>query len=495
MQQKSTFFFQRIWPALFLLIGGALLTYTSLRAYGLSMTHDESSTFLNGIDQPLWRCFFSPECWGTANMHLTNTFLMQLSVGIFGISGWAVRLPNLLGHLVYLIFSYRLVRSLTDDKPLQLGSFVLLSFHPYLLEFFAVSRGYGLACSGLMVTFYYLLRYQAEGQKKYAWYYSLGLAFAVMSNFTFLLLYAAVGGALMLGIGFREKSLQAIWQEKAQFYPWLTVGVGLALLLYKPLSFLRAGGEFSYGTDTLWESYQFFIMDTIQGEGYFGAVNREVFMGIGLALMLGAGWLVIQHRDRIFQGTSGRFFAIGLLVTGLIVLMMVLQYYLLGTKYLRNRTAIMFVPLGALCYSLFLMQWGRIQRLAAQITIGVLAAFAAFHLLRAGNQESVREWAYDAQTHAMIQYMTEKEAAEPIRLGMHWYFTHASNFYVQAEEIEKLEPIIYEKELRVNDYYHYYYVRPEDVGTLAEFYEVERAFGRVGVLLRKKLATNARIKD
>ncbi|HQU61222.1 MAG TPA: hypothetical protein PLU64_18565, partial [Saprospiraceae bacterium] len=78
---------------LFLLLF-ALLAYTSYRAYALSLTHDESVSFLWFQHIDVLSCFFEKGCWPTANNHLLNTWAWQQSVKIFGISEWAIRLPN-----------------------------------------------------------------------------------------------------------------------------------------------------------------------------------------------------------------------------------------------------------------------------------------------------------------------------------------------------------------------------------------------------------------
>ena len=131
---------------LLVLIAVGLLIYTGLRAAIISMTHDESSTYLNYINQPLLECFYSEVCWGTANLHLVNTFFMQISVKLFGPHPFFVRLPNVLAHAIYLFFSFKLVRNLTDKWGLMVAGFLIINAHPYLLDFFSLGRGYGMAC-------------------------------------------------------------------------------------------------------------------------------------------------------------------------------------------------------------------------------------------------------------------------------------------------------------------------------------------------------------
>lgn len=86
-----------------------LLTYTTLRAHLLSLTHDECGSFAIWTNYDIFSCRTNPDCWSTANLHWLYVLLMKVSVGMFGDSELAIRLPALLGHVIYLVFSYKLV--------------------------------------------------------------------------------------------------------------------------------------------------------------------------------------------------------------------------------------------------------------------------------------------------------------------------------------------------------------------------------------------------
>ena len=160
--------------AIFLIIFLAIaqISYTSYRAANLSMTCDESSTYLNYHDTNVFTCFSSKDCWGNANNHLLNTFLFQQSVKIFGVNELGMRAPNLLGHIIYLLFSFLLVLSLTRNRLLIVTGFVLLNVNPYLLDFFSLARGYGLNLGFEMAGLYFLVRYVKSRE-----YWSLALCF------------------------------------------------------------------------------------------------------------------------------------------------------------------------------------------------------------------------------------------------------------------------------------------------------------------------------
>jgi len=63
------------------------------RAITQSVVHDEALTYRFYIGAPVSRIFQ----FFDANHHFLNTLLMKLSVSVFGVSAWSMRLPALAG--------------------------------------------------------------------------------------------------------------------------------------------------------------------------------------------------------------------------------------------------------------------------------------------------------------------------------------------------------------------------------------------------------------
>lgn len=482
---------------LLILLAAGLLAYTALRAATLSMTHDESSTYLNTLPVSVWGCFFDADCWQTANLHMTNTLFMQGSVALFGSDEWAVRLPNVLGHLVYLIFSILLVWRLTEDSVLRVAGFLLLNANPYLLDFFSLARGYGLANVGMMVSLYYLLRYLQQPGKGYAWGCALGAAFAVMSNFTWLIYFAALGAAIFLLItadptAWRNPrllfqgdapDLRKRWQA---LLPWLIVAGVMGAFLYFPVTQLSKLGEFKYGTDSLWQSFHHLISDSVYGESYFSGQTIRVFKGLTLVLSLAALAFGIRSLWQKNPAPATRYFQLVCALVILILLGMVVQYYLLGAQYVIHRKSLLFIPLGGLLLLLLFQEIQPYRPVIVRSFAIMIAVFAGWHFSRFANLQFVREWYYDAGTRDMVYYVQQKVLpGEKVNLGMHWLYTHTANFYVETEQLDFLEPIVYSKDLRTDDLYDYYYVQPGDGGALDSAYVLEQQFRYVGNLYKR----------
>ena len=473
-----------------------LLIYTGLRAAMLSMTHDESSTYLNGIEQPIWECFFSAKCWGTANMHILNTWLMQISVGLFGAKEFFVRLPNVLAHVIYLIYSIMLFRRLANTFWIALTGFLLLNANPYLLDFFSLGRGYGLAMAFTVMSLYYLWRWFDQQQNKAIIWCLIAAALAVISNFTFLNYLAVLIGFFLLAAIAKWIHLDTYLPFFAQqgellgrrYQPLITISITvavLAILLYVPITALRQLGEFEYGAETIKHTLRHLAQDGLKSQGYLSGWTAEVFMAAGLggtslAVLLGLFGMTKSAKngfDRFFVATSIMWLA---LVLGLMV-----QYHLLGTKYLLHRTALIFIPLSCIPFFCLLNdEYKRLPRIVMGICI-VISGFMVYHFLRTANLEECREWHYDSQTRQMIEYVSEKaKPGEKINLGVHWFYSHSSVFYIQTRELDFFEPIIYEKDLRQDTFYDYYYVMPDYKDQLDNDYVEEKDFGS-GILFRR----------
>jgi hypothetical protein len=143
--------------AVVIVLGVVFLCYAALRAWWVPLTIDEASTFNNYVSRGFFNLFQAD----TANNHILNTLLTWLVTRIAGTSELALRLPNLLFYLLYLVFSFRIFRRYANDLTAVSG-FIILNANPYVLEFFSLCRGYGLALGLLMAGLFYLFQFMDE---------------------------------------------------------------------------------------------------------------------------------------------------------------------------------------------------------------------------------------------------------------------------------------------------------------------------------------------
>jgi len=170
-----------------------VLVFVILNAVRISFSHDEATTFLNYLSGDIFQLFnfISP------NNHFLNTVLAKIFYVFGGNREWILRLPNVLGYVMYLAFSFLLVHKWTK-KTLAATGFLLLNLNPYVLDFFSLCRGYGLSMAFMVAgLFFYvsfldkIFRQKTSGSKDLSW--SLGMAAcAVLANLALLNVYAGL---------------------------------------------------------------------------------------------------------------------------------------------------------------------------------------------------------------------------------------------------------------------------------------------------------------
>src|SRR5262249_21108054 len=112
---------------------------------------------------------------------------------LFGNTELSLRLPTLFGYLLYLGGGVWLLMRL-QNVWLSIAGFLLLNLNPFLLDFFFLSRGYGLALGFLMLSLALFTNAYLHKTKPDFILYLFGSAaaggLAVLANFAFLDFYA-----------------------------------------------------------------------------------------------------------------------------------------------------------------------------------------------------------------------------------------------------------------------------------------------------------------
>ena len=176
--------------AAFAAVGGLVVVsaavYIVARAVYVPLTYDEAASFARSAGAGPAALFD----FNTATNHFLNSVLAHLSAAAFGSAEWALRLPNVLAGFAYLVSAVALARR-AHHPAIGVAGLVLLATNPYLLEYLALNRGYGIAIALFTGGTCFLVRWceppslAAASRRDLA--VSLGLAgSAVAANFTVL---------------------------------------------------------------------------------------------------------------------------------------------------------------------------------------------------------------------------------------------------------------------------------------------------------------------
>lgn len=195
--------------------------YMIIRAHYLMITLDEAHTYIDYVTEFRFGNIsgFLQNYDGRANNHLLNTVLMWIMDRLSGIhyDEFILRFPNVCFGVGYCIFCFVLYYK----KEISAFLFSLLVLNEFLMETFALGRGYGLATCLTAVAVYYIKRYVESDDTEFR-YLSLAICFftlAESANTVVLLLTASTAVLVFVRMIKRKTLLSYLKQAWAVLIP------------------------------------------------------------------------------------------------------------------------------------------------------------------------------------------------------------------------------------------------------------------------------------
>jgi hypothetical protein len=386
------------WPAAAAAMLAALAAHNVWRAMTAAVTIDEAFSANDFAGVPWGKLFLSYD----ANHHVLHSILCKLSFTSFGISEISLRLPGLIAGIVCLGALFVLARRMFGDTPLLFIAACGTAFHPVLVDFFSLARGYGLAAMFLVLALIPLSRLAVlddDVTPRAALAASLCLGLSVASNLVFAVPAAAVILAAALARG-----------EWRLFESLAAPGaVAAFLVLALPLS--RADASYYYyGEKNALQSARTVL--EVPGWDRLNAASPWIAAGlVALALVLS----VRERKLRLLSWTL----ALSLAAIGA---MKVFAHVPLP----RGRTGLYLLPL------LFFLAAQLMERAAPWIRVPA-AAFAAllpFVFLSTLPGAVFREWEFDRANRRIFAELARRtqgiknpvvDASWPLNFGLEFY--------------------------------------------------------------------------
>jgi hypothetical protein len=372
-----------------LLILAALFAvfWAVFRASVQSMTQDEGDTYFWFASRPvnfIWYPF--------PNNHILNTALMWIAVRVFPLSSLTVRLPALLGAILYVAVCYFLCRSITDRFWLQFPVFICLVYNPFVFDFMVAARGYSLGNAFLLAAiaipvWYHLKRRPSLPMCCGLASLALGLSFAATFSLVFVDLAAFValaGWALAL-------------DRRPRILGFCVLPGLLVTLVFcgYPLSHWPKG-ELLYGANSLGEMTRSLVDASLDRPNprYLLPELYDTMEFIKPALLPLLGGLCVLQ----LLATKLRTFAAALAgIIGLSVMMSWLAFRLYKVPMPMTRTGVFLLPLCTLLAGVIAAAPARsfVSRKVSAALNGVFIALACYFLLCL-RWHYFREYEYDA---------------------------------------------------------------------------------------------------
>jgi hypothetical protein len=468
-----------------LFTGILLFGYILARAIILPITHDESGTCLVFSTQSVSDIVSYAQ--PIPNNHILNTLLVKLCSQLFGWHPLSVRLPNVLGFILYFCSGLAILRFLNRNLLFVMSGLVALNFNPFLLDFFSLARGYGLSISFMMASIYFGLRFIREQRPRLALAAMVLAAAAVYCNFTTIHFYLALSGLLVAVLWLKRKSNS----KNNNLFSLLNIAIVSIILagaIYRPVIKMMETNQFVFwGSEGFYENtIKTLLVSSLYDSGHFGIPLYFFVIPIFIVLAIMLVMAVRSWKNKWLEYNSPfLFFLFIFLITIAIGLA---QHYLLGTPYLSGRTALSLYPLFALCLIGLAYQLILHRRRMHAIYASLILVLGFVHLLRTANFTHSYEWWYDANTTEIISWLEKKKSpGKPVTLNTHWWFAPSFEYYRVTQKLDWLVLAPYHKEPQPEASYDYYYSISDETNILEKNYSPILYFDwKSRVLMKRK---------
>jgi Dolichyl-phosphate-mannose-protein mannosyltransferase len=440
------------------LISVLLLIYSILRATSLSFTIDESISY--NVFVPLKFMDIVSFKIAIANNHMINTLFMKYISVLFGSNELLLRLPSILSHLVYIVFSYKIIKKIASPVILLAG-FLLLNLNPYLLDFFSLARGYAMAVAFTVVSIYFLLNYIEFSKAKNITWSLIFAVLAVLSNFTLLIFFISLITVFNIYwiVSQSHYNLSEIIKKNI---PVFICSIVLIIIMFEPIRKLIKFKEFyDGGTISFWsDTVGSLISASLYGQSYWLTAFlfiRYLIAFCSLILIITFVYKTYKTKLKIFNDKV----SVTILLLFISILVPVAQHILLKSYFPINRMALVYIPLFFIPIILFISDAAKSYKMKLLIlpVMLIFAGVVTYHTFRSLNTSYALYWKFDADTKNMLsdlEIRVKNDNKSSIKLGAMWLYEPAINYYRVAKKYTWLEKV--RDDTYKNPDFDYYYL-------------------------------------
>ncbi|HMS69481.1 MAG: hypothetical protein WAT92_24835 [Saprospiraceae bacterium] len=461
----------------FLILGVILFVIALFRANNLSMTHDECASIFGLIHSDNYLFLFNKGEWLTANNHWLNTMSFQFFHLLFGMKALALRFGSVLMAPIFTYATYFICKKLDLDFYIQILVAALLLTSPILLDYFSLARGYGMAITFVMTSLAFILAYLDGNNKSALIGFVVSAILSTLSIFSNIIFYFVFCGVLAL----------LLWRLKKltkSFFIITAIGlIVLAILTYIPISALSKADEFRWGTDILTDSFASYFSEFNHHQKYMG--KPEILVGVFgtfIALAIIAAFVFLSRKPNSLKEEFFVFISMAFLG---FILSMLITNLALNAKFPIDRKTLIYLPFFGLIIALYadlLLSEG--MKKFVGIVVG---GFLFFHFYKSLNMNGTWEWWYDANTEELVKNIEDLQKDVPAKVGVHWMFLPASNYYNHFFYEDKLELIHYTNGDVINESLDYYLIFMGDYEPFREKFDIlEERPASQQLLIKKK---------
>jgi hypothetical protein len=399
----------RLSARLTLLLLVAVFAVNIYRAATQGITLDEAFTYQHFVAPPLYQVMTSYD----ANHHVVNSLLAMLTTRLFGVSELTLRIPSLLGGLIYLL-AVRAIVLYVFSAEWAIAAFALLSLNPFVLDYLSAARGYGLALGFLMCALWFLLRSRWSPG-------GICCGLAVASNLSFA--YPVVALAAMVLLADVTKASFGRFLERVSV-PAVVIPFVMYVL---PLSHANSQ-QFAFSAPSLMHALRGYVDLTFlrKWPPFVGLVESSAEGLAILILVCSAVACVVILRNRA-QTPADRVIVLngGAMVVCLAITW--LAHVTVGTGYPLTRYGLYWPVMISLGGVALVDRYVRMR--ALRWTALVLPALCIAQFLYEFEVRYYGEWRYDAGSKRIAAFILRKDGTGPLRIACSPLLQYSLGFY------------------------------------------------------------------
>jgi hypothetical protein len=320
----------------------AIWAFLWIKAIVAPMSHDEVATFFYYVQNHRFLPFVTQ---ADANNHILNSAFTTLFYSLWGASPIVLRLESLLSFAVYFFFTVKISAHL-KNKLVRWAFIIVFASASGMIEFFALSRGYGMSMAFLLGSLYYLMQtLQQNRALTYAASLLMGVL-ALSANLTLLVSFLIVFAWLLMRqlIQFRG----GLKRNVAILISTIFLFIIPLWVLMKYIFHLQSAGALYYG------SLSGFWQLTVNSLSFmFTGCNGPVVPFIILFLFINAAaiFLAILYKEKLLPLLTEPAMVFFVLLCANIAALL-LMGRLLKVNYPEDRTGLYLFPffIGSLCF-------------------------------------------------------------------------------------------------------------------------------------------------
>jgi hypothetical protein len=354
-----------------------VISIAVLRAWFVPVSHDEAATFFNYVQ----RFNMSPfQAIPDANNHILNTYITYFLFKLFGSGAFALRLSNLIFLPLYLFFCYKLSKELSSVFLRWIFLLAMVGTFHYM-EFFAITRGYGISITFLMGAIWQVFQAGKTGMFRHFHIANLFMFLSCLAILIELYNFALLLGWMLIYAFYHSKG-----QRIRKVLPILLSGLIPILLVTAYTLYLQKNGAYiERGPTGLWDASLKTLFSHITDFNPWYVQKMMLFLtAITILPLLIMG--IVAAFKRLWKPDTFLLFPY-LLFGNLVIIMLVVRFFF--SDYPESRLVLFLFPItiGSVIYILDLLF--RMTKVKAIFIIATPLLFFPFHSVNAFNLEYI----------------------------------------------------------------------------------------------------------